>query len=228
MSLNPAPRLSIRIDYRPDALAMQWTRINVQLADDMPRTATGKVLHRVLRPGFVTLDRVHPWDAGLKDSHMIVVRLATLDDADVIALQTSSVQQLHNEALPFIFKPPSADLLPAQKLAALIEDPNSIVAVAEIGGRVVGHIYGAVVTRAENEFNRAGSCLYIYQIGIDDDARRRGAGTALITFMRDLARALGLTALQLDHWAFNARARDFFEACGFLPMKITMRQTLQG
>src|SRR5215467_3399443 len=165
---------------------------------------------------------------GLRDSNMIDVRLATLDDAEVIGRQTSSVQQLHDEALPFIFKPPSADLFPLPKLAALIHNPNCIVAVAEIDGKAVGHIYGAVVNRAENEFHRADSYLYIYQIGIDDDARRRGAGTALITFMRDLARALGLTALQLDHWAFNASARDFFEACGFLPMKITMRQALQG
>src|SRR5215813_12467717 len=115
---------------------------------------------------------------GLKDSNMIDVRLATLDDAEVIGRQTSSVQQLHDEALPFIFKPPSADLFPLPKLAALIHNPNCIVAVAEIGGRVVGHIYGAVV-------NRADSYLYIYQIGVDDDARRQGAGAALITLVRD-------------------------------------------
>ena len=158
---------------------------------------------------------------------MIAVRLATLDDAEVIRRQTSSVQQLHNEALPFIFKPPSADLFPPRKLAALIQDPNCIVAVAEIGGKVVGHIYSAVVNRAENEFNRADSYLYIYQIGVDDDARRQGAGTALIIFIRDRARALGLTTLQVDHWAFNGRARDFFEACGFSPVKVMMRQALQ-
>ena len=159
---------------------------------------------------------------------MITVRLATLDDAEVIERQTSSVQQLHNKALPSIFKPPSADLFPSQKLAALIEDPNCIVAVAEIGGKVVGHIYSAVVTHAESEFNRAESYLYIYQIGVNDDARRQGTGTALITFILDLARASSLTAVQADHWAFNARARDFFEACGFSPMRVTMRQELQG
>jgi GNAT superfamily N-acetyltransferase len=158
---------------------------------------------------------------------MIAVRLATLDDAEAIERHTSSVQQLHNEALPFIFKPPSADLFPPQKLAALIQDPNCIVAVAEIDGKVVGHIYGEVVTRAEDEFNWAHSCLCIYQIGVDNDARRQGAGTALITFIRDQTQALGLTALELDHWAFNARARDFFAACGFSPMKVTMRQALQ-
>lgn len=158
---------------------------------------------------------------------MIAVRLAALDDAEVIGRQTSNVQQLHNKALPYIFKPPSADLLPPQKLAALVADPNCIVAVAELDGKVVGHIYGAVVNRAENEFNRAESYLYIYQISVDADGRRRGVGTALITFIRDCALALGLTTVQVDHWAFNGRARAFFEACGFSPIKVMMRQALQ-
>jgi len=158
---------------------------------------------------------------------MIAVRLATLDDAEVIEHQTASVQQLHNEALPSMFKPPSADLFPPRKLAALIENPNCIVAVAEVGGKVVGHIYGEVVNRRENEFNPSESYLYIYQIGVDADARRQGAGTALITFIQDRARALGLTALQVDYWAFNVRARDFFTACRFSPMKVMMRRALQ-
>jgi diamine N-acetyltransferase len=158
---------------------------------------------------------------------MIAVRLATLNDAGVIERQMSSIERLHNEALPMIFKPPSADLFPPQTLTALIQDPNSIVAVAEASGKVIGHIYGEVVTRAEDELHRADSYLYIYQIGVDNDARRQGAGTALIAFVRDWARAFGLRALQLDHYAFNAHARDFFEACGFSPVKIMMRQALR-
>ena len=158
---------------------------------------------------------------------MIAVRLATLDGAEVIERHTSSVQEMHNEAMPSIFKPPSADLFPPQKLSALIHDPNCVVAVAEMGGKIVGHIYGAVVNRVENEFNRGDSYLYICQIGVEDDARRQGPGTALTSFTRDWARALDMTALQVDHWAFNARARHFFEACGFSPMKIMMRQVFR-
>jgi diamine N-acetyltransferase len=158
---------------------------------------------------------------------MITVRLATLDDADAIARQTASVQQLHTDALPDVFKPPSADLFPRSKLAALLQDANSIVAVAEMGGKVVGHIYGSVVNRTENAFNQPDSYMYIYQIGVDDDVRRQGVGTALIAFIRDRTLALGLTAMHVDHWAFNARAHGFFEACGFSPLKIIMRQALK-
>jgi GNAT superfamily N-acetyltransferase len=158
---------------------------------------------------------------------MIAVRLATLDDADAIARQTASVQQLHTDALPDVFKPPSAELFPRSKLATLLQDTNSVVAVAEIDGRIVGHIYGAVVNRTENAFFQSDAYMYIHQIGVDDDVRRQGVGTALVAFIRDRTLALGLTAMQVGHLAFNARARSFFEACGFSPLKITMRQALK-
>lgn len=38
---------------------------------------------------------------------------------------------------------------------------------------------------------------------------------ALIAFIRERALTLGLSAMQVDHWAFNASAAAFFDACGF-------------
>jgi ribosomal protein S18 acetylase RimI-like enzyme len=126
--------------------------------------------------------------------------------------------------VPEIFKPPSAALFPASKLATLLESPDCVIAVAEIDGKVVGHIYGAIVRRADNEFTKAEAHMYIQQIGIDESERRQGIGTALVNFVFVRARAMGVAAVQVDHWAFNARARAFFESCGFVPVKITMRQ----
>jgi GNAT superfamily N-acetyltransferase len=157
---------------------------------------------------------------------MLAVRLATMDDAEVIARQTSAVQQLHTNALPDIFRPASAELFADTKLAALLRDPNSIVAVAEMNGRIVGHIYGEIARRAENAFNCPQAHMYIHQIGVEDGAHRQGVGRALVAFVRDRTLDLGLTEMRVDHWAFNARAASFFEACGFRPMKIVMRQTL--
>jgi GNAT superfamily N-acetyltransferase len=69
--------------------------------------------------------------------------------------------------------------------------------------------------------------MYIHQIGVDDTARRHGVGTALVGFVRDRTLALGLSAMHVDHWAFNGRARGFFEACGFSPLKVILRQSLK-
>jgi GNAT superfamily N-acetyltransferase len=151
-----------------------------------------------------------------------------MDHAEAIARQTENIQRLHNEALPSMFRRPFGDLFPPKKLAGFIQDSNSIVAVAEADGKIIGHIYGAIVRRAENEFSHPHACIYIHQIGVDEEARRKGVGTALISFMREQARSLGLSAIQVDHWAFNSCAAAFFNACGFSPMRIVMREELEG
>lgn len=157
---------------------------------------------------------------------MIAVRLATIDDAEAIARHTSDIQGLHHEAMPDIFKQPSAELFPQKKLARLLRDANAIVAVAEIDGSVVGHIYGSIVNPTESEFHEVGAHMYVHQIAVDEGARRRGVGAALVGFIDARAYAMGLSAVQVDHWAFNARARGFFEASGFTPVKVTMRRAI--
>jgi diamine N-acetyltransferase len=157
---------------------------------------------------------------------MVTVRVAVMEDADAIASLTAEVQQLHNEALPDIFKTPSDRLFSREKLATLLHDPSSTVAVAESNGDVVGHAYGVIMQRAENDFKVANRYMYIQQIGVRKDFRRQGVGRALIAFIEGRAVASAVIGLQLDYWAFNTRARSFFESCGFSPSQVMMRRTL--
>ena len=157
---------------------------------------------------------------------MVTVRVAVMEDADAIASLTAEVQQLHNEALPDIFKTPSDRLFSREKLATLLHDANSTVAVAESNGDVIGHVYGVIMQRAENDFKVADKYMYIQQIGVRKDFRGQGVGRALITFIEGRAVASAVTGLQLDYWAFNTRAQSFFESCGFSPSQVMMRRTL--
>nr|TFG54647.1 MAG: GNAT family N-acetyltransferase [Hyphomicrobiales bacterium] len=159
---------------------------------------------------------------------MVSIRPATLGDADAIARLTACIQQLHFEALPKLFRPPNEGLFPAKKLSALLKDSNSIVAVAEVDNRIVGHIYAEHVQRAENAFRLSESTIYINQIGVREEARGQGIGTALIAFIEERAAALGVHAIGLDYWAFNTPARGFFEARGFKPLQVKMQKKLKG
>src|SRR5262245_59626055 len=145
---------------------------------------------------------------------MVTVRVAVVEDADAIASMTAEIQQFHKEALPDIFKTPSDRLFSREKLARLLRDPNSTVAVAENNGGVIGHIYGVIIQRAENDFRVADKYMYIQQIGVHKDFRRQGVGRALIAFIEGKAVASAVTGLRTDHWAFNTRAHSFFESCG--------------
>jgi len=157
---------------------------------------------------------------------MITVRPAIVEDADAIDCLTVEVQQLHCEALPDTFKLPSDRLFSREKLATLLQDANSTVAVAESKGEVIGYVYGVTMHRPENDFKKAEKYMYIQQIGVRTDARRQGVGRALIAFIERRALASAVTALQLDYWEFNTRAQSFFESCGFSASQVMMRRTL--
>src|SRR5262245_42480762 len=157
---------------------------------------------------------------------MITVRAASIEDADAIERLTVEVQQLHREALPDIFKLPSDKLFSREKLAKLLQDANSTVAVAENNGEIVGHVYAVTTHRPENDFKKAEKYMYIQQIGVRKDARRQGVGRALIAFIERRALASAVTALQLDYWEFNTRAQNFFESCGFSASQVMMRRRM--
>ncbi|MEE8438491.1 MAG: GNAT family N-acetyltransferase [Micropepsaceae bacterium] len=159
---------------------------------------------------------------------MVSVRLAKLDDAESIAQLTAEVHRLHNKAHPELFRPPHEDLFSKKKLAALLKDSNNVVGVAQAEGEIVGHVYAELIHRAENVFRHAESTIYVHQIGVREDSRRQGIGSALMNFIEEHAAALGVNAIGLDHWAFNTSARDFFEARGFTPSQVKMRKELKG
>jgi hypothetical protein len=78
------------------------------------------------------------------------------------------------------------------------------------------------VSRAENELNPATRICTFIRSALMMTLTAKGAGTASVAFVVDKAEALGLTAMQVDHWVFNARARSCFEACGLSQMKVRM------
>ena len=51
------------------------------------------------------------------------IRLATLKDAEIIAALNAEVQQIHTDALPHLFKPPSEETFPASLVRQLLADP---------------------------------------------------------------------------------------------------------
>lgn len=157
---------------------------------------------------------------------MISVRLAKLGDDDAIARLTASIQQLHSRALPDLFRPPHEELFPLEKLSALLKDSNNIVAVAEVEDEIIGHVYGEAIRRAQSEFRHAETTIYIHQIGVREDSRSLGIGTALLGFIDERATAIGASAIGLDHWIFNTSAREFFEKRGFVPSQVKMRKAL--
>jgi ribosomal protein S18 acetylase RimI-like enzyme len=136
-------------------------------------------------------------------------------DAETISRLNADVQAIHAAALPGWFKPPGAGALPLAEAAEMIEGPDSLVFLAELGSEPAGYAYAEVIRRPEEPWREAYEMVYLEHISVRPEFRRQGVGAALIAAWRAGAAELGITLLGLDVWSFNEEARRFFRRQGF-------------
>jgi ribosomal protein S18 acetylase RimI-like enzyme len=150
------------------------------------------------------------------------VRKATIDDHEAVARLNRAVQAWHAEAYPDVFRPASAATLTVAAFEELLAAPDVTTFVALRATDVIGYLTARRVERPETPYTRARLVLYIDQIGVDEAARRTGAGRSLVNAALELTDELGIARVELDTWASNADARAFFDALGFLAHNIRL------
>ena len=157
---------------------------------------------------------------------MLEIRRATPDDAQAIARLNAPVQQLHHEARPGIFKPPSDDGRMVQHYVDLLENPDNHIFIGEADGVPVGYVYAQVYRRPENPFTHAQDIVYVDQISVNPDQRGKGYGRQLTQAVFDLARKERIALITLSVWMFNGDAIAFYERLGFRPILQSMEYVL--
>lgn len=146
----------------------------------------------------------------------VEVRLATPDDANAISALNDDVQRLHVDALPHLFKPPSADGFPPSMVLELLADPNHYFLLGRVDGEAAGYIYVEHRIQPETPSRYAMDSVYIHHISVSPPYQARGLESALMMAVKELAEARGIRTIALDVWSFNANARSFFERHGFV------------
>ena len=68
---------------------------------------------------------------------------------------------------------------------------------------------------------------YVYNIEIDEPARRRGFARAAFAELERVAREHGMDQVGLHVFGHNAGARRLYDSLGFEPTSITMRKVLR-
>ena len=144
----------------------------------------------------------------------VTVRFAREADLDRVNELRRQVNDLHVAGKPEVFKPGFCDEL-RDYIHAIWEDPNKEITVAEADGTVCGFAVLNHIVRPENPFMFERDFLDVDEFGVDEAFRRRGAGSALIRFIREYAKEKGYRRLELNMWEFNRSALAFYEASDF-------------
>ena len=93
-----------------------------------------------------------------------------------------------------------------------LDDPTHHLLLARDGGRVVGFVSGVETTHPDK-----GTEMFLYELGVEEAARRRGHGRALVDALAALARARGCYAMWVLTDADNEAALATYTAGGAAP-----------
>lgn len=142
------------------------------------------------------------------------IELASEEDLDGIVCLALQVHAIHVALFPAIFKPAVAGELLSFFENALA-DGNARIFVARDKDVPVGYLLLRIHDREENTFCHSRRLIYVEHICVDEKRRKSGTGSRLVDAVRDLARELSITRVELDFWTANRNAGCSFRAIGF-------------
>src|SRR5215210_5958079 len=98
-------------------------------------------------------------------------------------------------------------------LGQQLEDPDTVLLVAEVDGTVAGYLYGSLEDRDWARLLDAHGA--IHDIFVDDCFRRRGVASALMREGIEALKGKGAKQVVLSSATPNAEAQALFERLGF-------------
>lgn len=138
-----------------------------------------------------------------------------MQDVEAIAHLLVSIQEIHVNARPDVFKPMSVNDALLDRVADQVDDPNAVTFVGQVNDVVIGYAYVVVAEKPETIFMWPQRYATIDQMGVAPDYRGLGYGELLMRRVIDFAQEFDIAKLLLDVWTFNEGAIDFYERLGF-------------
>jgi ribosomal protein S18 acetylase RimI-like enzyme len=146
---------------------------------------------------------------------MMLIRRASVDDAPLLARLNTTVQQLHAEARPDIFKPPVANDELIGWFETALNDSDVRIFVGELDNETIGYMVVEIIRRPENPFTFARDFLLIDQISVNPEHQGKGFGKKLLEEAYRFTHAENLKRITLGVWNFNTHAVEFYKSQGF-------------
>ena len=155
----------------------------------------------------------------------MTIRFAEKRDIPGMIALLQQVGEVHHQIRPDLFRS-GAQKYNEADLAALLEDRDRPILIADLDGSVAGYAFCILQLTQDNPVLCDRKVLYIDDICVDACKRGRGIASQLYRRVLEFARELGCHAVTLNVWCGNANAMKFYEKCGMKPQKIGMETIL--
>lgn len=155
----------------------------------------------------------------------MTIRFAEKRDIPGMIALLQQVGEVHHQIRPDLFRS-GAQKYNEADLAALLEDRDRPILIADLDGSVAGYAFCILQLTQDNPVLCDRKVLYIDDICVDACKRGQGIASQLYRRVLEFARELGCHAVTLNVWCGNDNAMKFYEKCGMKPQKIGMETIL--
>lgn len=153
------------------------------------------------------------------------VRTMEKSDLDAVGVLAGRLVRMHHDVDPKRFLHlANPERGYARYFASEIENEDVVLLVAEEDGQIAGYLYGRLEPRSYNELLDA--CGKIHDVFVDDAARRKGAGEALLREGMRRLKARGAPRIVLLTAVQNETAQRLFARLGFRTTMLEMTAEL--
>lgn len=154
--------------------------------------------------------KFEPRTITLKDGSSCTLRPTHPDDA---AEMIDYMKQTAEETR-FVLRTPEEVTFTLEQereiLGHLLEDPGSVMMLAEVEGQVAGNCSISGMGYKSRIRHRCSMA-----IALKKDFWNLGIGYAMITYLTELAKQIGFEQMELEVVADNVRGKKLYEKCGF-------------
>ena len=112
----------------------------------------------------------------------------------------------------------------ASFLGSQLDDPDTILLVAENAAKVIGYAYGALA--GYDYISLRGPAALLHDLIVDPDHRGRGVGRLLLEAMLSQGQSRGAPRIVLSTAEQNVAAQRFFERMGFRRTMVEMTREM--
>jgi len=157
----------------------------------------------------------------------VIIRRARAEDYDAACRLFGELDAVHRQRLPWMFKEPASEPRTPEFFAEALSRGDSAFFVAEADG-IVGIAHGVLRSAPDLPVFVPQRWGLLESLVVASAWRRRGVGLLLAQAFEAWALEEGASWVEASVYDFNADARRFYEALGYLPLRTIVRKPRAG
>lgn len=154
-----------------------------------------------------------------------MIRELTIEDYEEVKNLVYQVHELHLENRPDIYN--DANPCPMGYYERVISDSESIKYAYVFDDKILGIVMGEKQESKSLPILKSRVIYFIDDIVVDKNSRHEGIGRKLYNYVLEKGKSNGADAIELNVWAFNKNAIEFYKSLGMQEKNIKYEQKLK-